>query len=268
MRLFAVSALLFLASCTDSGTGGERVAVDFVMRGESMDDGPIATSTSLVDPAWTIELDEAALLVGGVYAYPPLPRVTWLDRLDRFVGPSVARAHGGDDNMAGRHALFESLDAMPLEVLAVEAVSLGEFSAESGVVDTASIVLMPAYGDAARADGPTRGGVAYVRGRATNGESELPFEAVLAAGTTPLRRRVDGIAAEGTLADRAVVTLSVLPQEWLREVDFAAFKDAVAEDTDGVRRPPAESQFHAAWYLGVHAARSYRMVVANGVGTP
>jgi hypothetical protein len=269
MRSFAAAALLFLASCADSGTGGERVEVDFAMRGVSIDDGPIATTTSLVDPSWTIELDEAALLVGGVYAYPPLPVVTRLERtLDVLLGPSVARAHGGDDNQAGRRALFESLDAFVVDGLDPSEFRVGAFVAEAGVVATASVVLMPAYGENAGTSAPTRGGVAFVRGTAEQGERVVAFEATLSAGSTVLRRRVDAISAVGTLRPSSHIVLSVAPLEWLREVDFAEFERAVEPSADGVRRPAEGSQFMTAWYLAVHSARAYSLRVVDERSVP
>lgn len=246
-----VAAALAPTGCALDGTGGRLVELElFVQPGGR---APLGRVDTVTDPSWTVELEEAHLVVGAVYLFGPSAA--------RATGPSAllfsrAFAHPGDDNLYGADALAEHLDPVVMNALSPDAAMQARLLGEVGELGSASVWV----DDPPDASGPTRGRQAFVRGTARRGEREVRFEATLELERTPLRRRVDNVRfAPGARLDEGCrVTVEVLAEQWLRAVDFDLWLADAVPEADGVYRPAQPSVFHTGWLLGFHSPSAFR----------
>jgi hypothetical protein len=245
---FALAAILTLASAVacGGGTAGEIVILELGL--ESLTDEGDAASTFTTDTGYEVALEEARLAIGPAYFYAPIqePRVATLRELLR----PVARAHGGHDPVNGRRVRAELLDQQALDLLVPGVQALGAVDAEAGAVDEVAVVLDPPRSDLARS---MNGHHAWVRGTATKDGEMIRFAGGLDLPDEGLTRRVEGIAAELTLAEGGVLVLGVRLHRWFHGAHF----DRLEVDDDGVAQITAESQVRGAWLLGVRSAQSY-----------
>lgn len=271
VTLFALllwaAAALDGPGCALEGTGGRAVLVEVELTSEPMQ-GTLGRARTLHSPGWTVTLDEATVVVGAVYLFPPRRETAAL----RPWGPARALAHAGDDNFFGVPARAEYLEAALHDALEPGARRLGRVVAEEGPLDVASVWLDEPRGELALASSPTRGHHAFVRGSAERDGRVIRFEAGIDLENTPLRRRVDNIPVEGDrfLGEGSVVRVAVRPDHWLQHVDFDLWLDeeAGAPDTDGVYRPRQPSLFHTGWMIGFHNRHAFRVETAPAGQAP
>jgi len=259
--------------CALPGTGGDLVEISWAIRGE-VPAAPVVVETVGPEP-WQVELTEATLLVGPVYAFAP-PQFS-ARGIGALLRPGRALAHAGDDNTGGARVVAELLDQVPVDLLDPQQRLLGTTVAEAGPVDIANVVFDEARFERAGPDGPTRGGHALLRGVARRdegaGERMVRFEAVL-KHTVPddrIARRVEALpVAGGELVEGARIEIAVDPRLWVRQMRFdALLGDAEGNvdqgDPDDVLFVDEPSQLHNAWYLGMRDPRGWEVrVVAPG----
>lgn len=261
--------LVGFASCGLPGTGGEIVEVEWRFR-SMVPEGATAHVTTVGEHPWEVELTEAKLIVGPVYAFaPPVARGGLAQFFGPLVGPSVARAHAGDDNTDGVRVVSELLDQVAVDLLDARPRMLQPAIAEAGPIDAMNILLDEARFELADEDGPTRGGHAWVRGVARRTLDGVPQEVRFAAAlrdTIPddrIARRVESLPIEGVLSQGATIEIGADPRPWVRQVRFDDLVDHPdAADEILVQEP---SQFHNAWYLGLRDPASWtaRVVPAD-----
>ncbi|MEM6957236.1 MAG: hypothetical protein AAF411_12100 [Myxococcota bacterium] len=252
-----VGALVcFGLACDLQGTGGEVVEVSWSVH-STLSEG----RTIQIDD-WSVELDEARIALGPVYAFAPPPFASmW-----QLFGPSRALAHAGDDNTNGVRVIAELLDQRPVDLMAGGGVEFPLTLAEGGTVDFLNIVFdEPRFQEVRDAFGSSH---AIVSGTATRGEDSFRFQAALDS-TIPdgvIGRRVEGLPAFGELEEGTRISITVDALSWVRSVRFEAlFEDAVsnglsAEDVLVVEEP---SQFHNAWYLNLRDPRNWTVDIES-----
>lgn len=254
---FVTAAALSLAAamapsgCAVSGTGGELVELEIGFVGASLDGAPLGVGTTLYDPAWEVELDEALLVVGGAYVFPPTAVASgWLP----FV--RSAHAHAGDDNLFAVTALAEWREQVVVDALSSDVQLTGPLLGEAGEVGAASVWIDAPRGELAGADGPTRGHHGWVRGTARRDGEEIRFEAGLTLEDTPLSQRVDRIAVaqDAQVDEGSRVVFEVFAGQWLQQVDFATLRDdgVLEPDEDGVVRAVEPHPLQRAWLIDFH----------------
>jgi len=246
------SSLFGAVACELPGTGGEFVETGW--RVEGLDASrPIVVAG--VD-GWQVELLEARLLIGPIYLFAP--PVTERGALAELFAPGRALAHAGDDNTVGGRVVTELLDQYAYDLLDPEPQLLPPTVAEAGPVDIANVVLDEARFGLAVADGPTRGGHAFLRGvarREVDGVSQVVrFSAVLGPETVRddrIARRVEALPVVGELETGATVVVQADPRLWVRQMRFDDWAGGATRETDEEIVIDAPSRLHNAWYLGL-----------------
>lgn len=235
-----VAAWIAVACTSTAG-----VPITLTLELESLSDGAATTPTG-----WRVELDEAWVLIGPVYAYAPLDEDA-MAMARRLLGPPVAHAHGGFDPLTDRLVRAEYLDQVAFDALSNDPLNLGEIDGLLGAVDEASAVLDAPLEDA---DGPTRGHHLWVAGTATRDDETVRFEGGLDLPEEGLSRRVDAIAVDGPpLAEGSVLRLGVDASAWLAEADFSSLVGAGSD----VRTITPDLQPYRAWRLGARSPDSF-----------
>jgi len=255
------SVLLLLGAfggCALPGTGGELVEVSWAVRAD-VPAAPVTVESADPDP-WTVELVEAQLLLGPVYAFEPFPASGAAARGVALLGwpfaAARARAHAGDDNTEGARVLAELLDQAAVDLLDPRQRALGRTIAEAGELGTVNVVFDEARVDLSDPEGPTRGGHALLRGVARRsgdaGDEVIRFAAVLDQ-TVPddrIAQRLEALRVDGpALRQDARIELTADPRVWVRQMRFDDLPRAGSDDDELVLEEP--SQFHNAWYLGL-----------------
>jgi hypothetical protein len=250
-QLFTI-LLLALLACGQEDTPGRRA------------EGQLSFATSMLEPAaraiavpngWTVQLDEAVLLLGPVYLRPPKRADMSLFSV-LFSRAYAHETHGqtlADGEVMGEYLGQIAYDALGGEVL------VGSFVGVVGPLDRLSLIL-----DAPRSPegaARTHGHQAFVRGKATRGIDQVTFacglriEAMADAMPKNLeaRRRIDriAVAAPVPLDEGATLRVRVHPERWF---DFVSFDDLI-----GVQDvcPDASSPFALQWYLGLRRPDSF-----------
>ncbi|MFK7991964.1 MAG: hypothetical protein AB8I08_38460 [Sandaracinaceae bacterium] len=249
--MLSLTAAMAPSGCAVSGTGGELVELEIGFVGATRDGAALGVGTTLYDPGWEIELDEARLVVGGAYVFPPTPVAS---ALLPFL-PS-AHAHAGDDNLFAVTALAEWREQVVVDALSPEVQLTGPFLGEAGEVGAASVWIDSPRGELAGPDGPTRGHHGWVAGTARRDGETIRFEAGLTLEDTPLSQRVDriSIAPGAAVEESSRVVFEVFAGQWLQQVDFDALRaDGVLEpDSDGVVRAVEPHPLQRAWLIDFH----------------
>ncbi|MGF1467388.1 MAG: hypothetical protein ACFCGT_14780 [Sandaracinaceae bacterium] len=255
-------------ACTLEGTGGDLVPVEFSFAGgHDSRLGPLVTET-LYDPPWTVRLDEARIVLGAAYVFPPPaePLSTW-SPASLFV--SRARAHGGDDNLFAVTALAETLEPVVIDALDPTPRVIGPILGEANLAREVSVWIDAPRGEAAGAEGPTHGFHGWVKGTASSGDRTVPFEAGITLAETPLSQRVDRIALRGgptELVAGSRVAVDAVADEWLDQVDFDGLLDSgqLVPDLDGVYRPAEPNGFQGGWLINFHDPDAFRARITQG----
>jgi len=146
---------------------------------------PTDEPTTITPRGWRVELTEAIVLVGPIYAYAPADEpMAWRAPF----GPPRARAHGGFDPLDGRLVRAEYLDQVAFDALG-EPLDVGAIGGLRGAASELSVVLDAPRDAFAAADGPTRGHHLWVRGSATRDDVTVEFEGGLDLPDEDLTRR-------------------------------------------------------------------------------
>jgi hypothetical protein len=240
------------------------VEIELAFVGAGAHDGPLDRGATLYDPPFEIELQEAKLVIGAIYVFPPAALA------HRWRAPFTSRAfaHAGDDNLFAVNALAEHREPVIVDALSTTPTVIGPLLAESGPADVVTVWIDAPRGALAGPEGPTRGHHGWVRGVARQGEREVRFEAGIDLQDTPLSQRVDRIplGAGAELRAGSRVTVEVLAHQWLQQVDFASLLQdgALEPDRDGVARPATPHAFQHAWLIGFHDPDAFRARVTGG----
>jgi len=257
------AAALAPVGCAVSGTGGELVELELGFAGGAVDGAPLGAGTTLYDPAWTIELTEARVVLGAAYVFPPAEVASW-----RLPFVRRAYAHAGDDNLFAVNALAEHREQVVVDALSDEPMVVGPLLGEAGAAANASVWIDAPRGELAGEGGPTHGYHGWVAGVARRGDEEVRFEAGLTLDDTPLSQRVDNIALgdQARVSEGSRVVIEVLASQWLQQIDFDALRaDGDLEpDPDGVVRPVAPHPFQRAWVIDFHDPDAFRARVEGG----
>lgn len=245
-----------LAAFAACGTPGAPASANLSIVG--------ASRTFTTASGWDVELSAAHLLVGGVVVFAPAPQeAASLPRwLERGLGPSLARAHGGHDSFGGRPVRLDWTGPAAFDLLAPRSSSfaVGAMRGSVGASAEASLVFPEISGEFGAADSTTRGHHAWIAGTASrlrvrDGVRErIRFEGGLTIPTDGLRGLVEGIEASFYVDRRGHVQLQVLLERWLDEAHFDRLEG------DDVKTIGAGDQISIAWELGLRDPRSYRVV--------
>lgn len=247
-----------LGACAMAGTDGRIALVEMSITSVPEPERELGRGEALGRSRWEIELHEAKVVVGAMYAFGP-PRFS--TRLFRELIVGRAFAHAGEDNLNGRPALAEIREQIVVDALAPQPSSPRFTYAEVGPVEQVAVYLDDPRGELAGVNGPTRGHLAWVSGVARRDGMEITFEGGLDLEKTLLHRRVDSIAirtqsgAEGYLEDGARLRVGVRAGRWLRDVDFDRHLEVA--DVRTPMRPSAPSQFHVAFQFGLKSADAF-----------
>jgi len=239
---FVVSfALLAFAACGE--TEGRVVTIDVALEAA----GTPASFTT--DTGWTIELEEAHIALGPLYAFAPRTEGDAVAMLRAFFVP-VARAHGGTDPLNGRRVRAEWLRQVAFDAMGEETVELGTIEAESGVTETVSVTLNPPEPSNASS---TNGHHLYARGVAMRDDLVVPFEGGLDIPDEGLSRRVENIPLDAFLDDGGRWVITVDATAWFEGAQF----DRLTQQQDGVYVITPESQVRGAGLLAARNTRAY-----------
>lgn len=240
IQLSVVLSLGLLAVVACTSTAGVPITLRLAL--EPLSDGRATTPSG-----WSVELTEARILLGPIYAYAPDDEpMAWRSPF----APSIARAHGGFDPLDGRLVRAEHLEQVAFDALAGP-LEVGPIDGLLGAVDELSVVLDAPRDANAAPDGPTHGHHAWVRGLARRGDATVAFEGGLDLPDEGLLRRVDGVSVTGPpLGEGARLVLGIDPARWLSEADFEGLpaEGAVLDD---------RTQPHRAFRLGARGSRAY-----------
>lgn len=233
MRALTLASIVLFCACGTGGTGEE--AVPFTLSFEADPAGRSFTNYA----GWEVELEEALLAVGPVTLFEnTAPTASLWERLGALV-VTAAHAHSGFDEYDGGRVRGELIAPVVIDVLGGR--QQVELEGIAGRVRSVTLELRPA------ADERLHGMQAWVRGTARREGEVVPFEGGLRLPGDAKSRRVTGVPAELELAAGSEVTIKVHPQRWFADADFGSLPDEAAE---GVRPIPADSQVHAAWFIG------------------
>lgn len=241
LALIVAFALLVFAACGE--TDGEVVTIDVALEAA----GTPASFTT--DTGWTIELEEARIALGPLYAFAPRTEGDAVAMLRAFF-VSVARAHGGTDPLNGRRVRAEWLRQVAFDAMSEETVELGAIEAEAGVVETVSVTLNPPASENASS---MSGHHLYARGVATRAEQVVPFEGGLDIADEGLSRRVENIPLDAFLDDGGRWVITIDASAWFEGAQF----DRLTQQEDGVYVITPESQVRGAWLLAARNTRAY-----------
>jgi hypothetical protein len=234
-----------LAACGAEDTPGRRVEGELSFASASENVRSWAVSSG-----FTVELQEAVVLLGPLYLRPPKrssAALSWLPK-----------AHAHAQTLADGEVMGEYLSQQPFDVLG-PALYAGALASEAGFLDRLSIVLDAPRG--AESQARAGGYHAFMRGVATRGTERITFACGLridASGRdTPTnleaRRRVDNVKVSAALPldDGAHLRVLLHPERWF---DFVSFEDFVGADN-----PCAEegSAFALQWYLGLRRPEAF-----------
>lgn len=243
MKYLLSFVLLFASACAED-TPGRRVqgTLSFV---SAVD----AHAMSLAN-GWTVQLDEAVVLVGPLYLRPPKRSLSALSVLPK--------AHAHAQTLVDGEVMGEYLSQLPFDLFGPELFAEG-LASEAGVLDRLSIVL-----DAPRApDAQARahGYHAFMRGVASRGADRVAFQCGMRidamAQEMPknleARRRIDNVDVNAALPmdDGAHLRVALHPERWF---DFVGFQDFL-----GLDNPCAQegSAFALQWYLGLRRPEAF-----------
>lgn len=234
MKQIAIFAVLLpfvpMPACS-AGTGAPIIPVELALEGRN-DVGSVETSAG-----WTVQLDEARIVLGPIYALAPRDElITW-----RWIPRALA--HGGFDALDGRMVKLELLEQRVVDVLDPEPQVIATV-AEEGEANELSIGIEPP----SDANAPqTNGFDAWVRGVARRGEEVVAFEGGLSLGDDAMARRVQGIDMSGAFVEGSRLTIEVDAHRWLDGVDFSRVDETIERD----------GQAHAAWRIGARSPLAY-----------
>lgn len=243
-----------------AGTGGDLVEIELAFSGGAPQGVTLGRGETLYDPAWQVELEEARLVLGAAYVFPPPRSASSWSLLGATLGASVAHAHAGDENLFGVNALAEYREQVVVDALNPEPLVVGPLLAEAGRGDAVSVWIDAPRNELAGPDGPTHGFHGWVRGVARQGQREIRFEGGITLEDTPLSQRVDRIAlGDAMVGQGSRVVLEVHAGRWLEQVDFAALIDdgRLVVEEDGVARPVAPHAFQQAWLISFHDPEAF-----------
>lgn len=229
MKQIAILALLLpfvpIPACS-AGTGEPIIPVELALQGRNV-------ATISTGAGWTVQLDEARIVLGPIYAFAPRDElVTW-----RWA--PVAFAHGGFDALDGRKVKLELLEQRVVDVLDAAPQVIPTLAEEGESTELQVRVEPPTDANAPA----TNGFDAWVKGVATRDDEVVPFEGGLSLGTDPILRRIQGIDLSGRFVEGSRLTIEVDATTWLDGVDFSRVDETI--DADG--------QAHAAWRIGARS---------------
>lgn len=254
--LASVSALLVAFAACGTTRGAPATAILRL----APSTGTFATTTG-----WEVTLDEAFLVLGGVYVYAPEgdPTAGLDPRVLGAFGPGVALAHGGHDPFGSRRVRIEWLGPERLDLLGTEPVEVGPMDGSVGRTTDATLAFEPLAGELLEPGALNHGHHAWISGTATRtamGTSEMiAFEGGLdfAAGGT--ENLVESVATEADVGATGIWTLEVDVSRWLDEAHF--------ERLDGTDPRPVDSrtQVGIAWDLGLRDPRAFSLTYVAAV---
>jgi hypothetical protein len=240
----ACAALAALAMACGGDTAGEVVTIEIALKSASSAGDSVSEFET--DTGYAVELEEASIRLGPIFAFAPEPMARAEPSLWDMLGEGfvpVARAHGGVDLVSGRIVRAEWLEPVTLDALDTDAVVLGEIEAEQGVVDAITLELPRAA---------SKGAQVSVRGDATRDDETFAFEGSLVLGDDPLDRRVELVHEHIELTDRGRLTIVVHPDVWLRDADLSR-----ATVVDGARQLEPDSQPGRAFRIGARSPAAF-----------
>lgn len=255
----AASALLLPLAC-QMETRGELVELGWQLR-LAPDELNEAVLSADAEP-WRLELTEARIALGPIYALAP--RVAAL----RWFGANVAHAHAGDDNNGGAQVVAEQLEPVVVDLSSASELSLPSTYAEAGPVDQLNVSFDPRW---STLDGDLAVAEMVVRAIGPNQES-FYFTATLdALPEGIISRRVDSIDVGGAdIARGATLEVHVRPTAWLSEIRVERLVQELIAD-GGVLAEfdapehalvvEAPSQLHNAWYQALRNPGSWAATI-------
>jgi hypothetical protein len=241
---YACVALAALAMACGGETAGEVVTIELALKSAPSEGDSVSELET--DTGYAVELEEASIRLGPIFAFAPEPMARTKPTLWQTLGEgfvSVAHAHGGVDLVSGRTVRAEWLEPVTLDALDTETVVLGEVEAEQGVVDALTLEL---------AREASEGAQVSVRGSATRDTAALSFEGSLTLGDDAQDRRVELVHEHIELTDGGRLTIIVHPDVWLRDADFAR-----APVDDGTSSLEPESQPGRAFQIGARSPAAF-----------
>lgn len=241
---YACAALAALAMACGGETAGEVVAIEIAVKSAPSEGDSVSEFET--DTGYAVELAEASIRLGPIFAFAPEPMARAEPSLWEMLAEGLvptAHAHGGVDLVSGRIVRAEWLEPVTLDVLDTDAVVLGEIDAERGVVDAITLELARAA---------SKGAQVRVRGGATREDEAVAFEGSLTLGDDPLDRRVELVHEHIELTDGGRLTIVVHPDVWLRDADFSR-----ATVVDGAWQLEPGSQPGRAFEIGARSPAAF-----------
>lgn len=260
-RLLAAALLLgavWMAGCAEQ-TAGTPLSLDTqVVGGVSSGDGSFTN-----ERGWTVELEEARLLLGPVFFYSAQPRAGLLERL---IGPRRVYACAAEAQFDKGTILGELRRQVLVDLLDPQATSLGATRGETGFCRMFELHIHP---PGKLTDGPPAAALAahgdesvVISGKASRNGVDVHFTGAMTLPETGTLRVVGNIAAEVEFEPRpGFLQLTVHPERWLQNADFGSLLDAenncLVHEDDGICRIDEDSQVYAAWMTGIRSRYSY-----------
>ena len=255
MTLRTLGALAGLCLCVSAcdPAAGQEVAFRMELRAETRTGSSPSRFTTAA--GWDVTLTKAVVVIGPVYLYENAPPAAQLQpwwRIDRWLIP-VAHAHVGDQHFNGGRVLGEWVDQRFFDALG-PTVELGSFTGTAATSRAFSLRLDPPRPSLTLQEDLTQGHHAWVEGTATRQGETVTFAGGLTIAAEGTMRRVDGLPLDAPLTEGGLFTLTVHPDAWLDDADFAALP---ARSDDGAREITTASQPHAAWMIAIRGARGF-----------
>jgi predicted small secreted protein len=254
---------LALTSASFAGCGntsGRAITLTFHAVGEGASHFTTASG-------WTVDLSEARIVLGPIYALAPTPGRT--TQLERLLVP-VAYAHGGHDDYASLGVRAEWLDQLVVDLLAPSPTLLGTADGTAGPAEYATVHLEPPPTGMVISPHASAPHELWIAGTATMGTTTIPFEGGLDIPQDALGNLIEGIAItqDGVSAPAfpqfdtsgdLLITVHVGGQggaspAWLDQADFSRLPMPA---TGAIREITSTTQPYTAWLLSARDSSTF-----------
>ena len=244
MKTLPLVATALLMACAP--TPGREVTVHYSFAA----DAPAPFTNAL---GWQVTLTSAGLRAGPLHLFENAPPVAAgpIDRLWSLMMPRAV-AHAGDEHFNGGRCLTEWLDVRSFDLLANEAIPLGEAPSDAGEARSFSLLFEPGAAD----DALVGENVLRLGGTATKDDETITFVATVLPGAAKLERRVQGAPAQVALDEGTEIRLVAHPSEWLRYADFSA---SPAPDASGLTHLDASTVPGLSLATGLRSSNAFTL---------
>lgn len=237
-------------SCVDE-TSGEEVTWALAVQG--LTDQGEATSSFENARGWTVELEQANLLIGPLYFYSGAPRASLFDRL---LGIQSAYACAAHAQFQSGETLGEVPMQFGVDLMAGETLLAEDLRGSAGRVQSFELHLQEpgatTPGNDRASQAPTS--TLIFAGTASKDGQQVPFAGQLTLPEEGTIQAVDSIPANLELADGDTLRVGVRLDRWFQDVDFSTLEQT---DEQGQHLILPGTQAYGAMTFSVRSRKAF-----------